>query len=188
MTFDLRHFYTSSYNNGYGRETAYKRFGILENLKFSSVLDVGSGPCFLYNWLINKNFSVIYEAVDIREECFQHCYCKTYTSVPTENKYDLVCLFGTVTYNIDNNELQNKLQLKQLLFDCKKICNSILLFTVFNKELKEQRKQQPQIPNALVYFSKEEITSMLHELSIFNFEIIQNDKLDKLEYFVICRL
>jgi hypothetical protein len=184
---NLRSFYSSSFNNGYGRLNAYKRFSILQDLNFSSVLDVGSGPCFLHDWLNLKNIDTTYEAVDIRDECFKHCNCVTYTSIPLKNKYDLVCLFGTVTYNINDNETQNKLQLKELLLQGKLVSNSLLIFTVFREFLRERYKNS-QFPNRFVYFTKEEIETMLHELSIFNFEIIENDELDKQEYLVICRL
>lgn len=173
--------------NGYGKQIAEKRFEILKSYKFSSVLDVGSGPCLLQNWLQTNNIKCSYEAVDIREDALSHCNCPTYTSIPINKSYDLVCLFGTVTYNVDHDEPKNKLLLKTLLLESKSVCNSILLFTVFKEAIREQNKNS--IPkDFFVYFSKEEIQNILEEIGIKTFEIIENDQYDHQEYFVICNL
>lgn len=173
--------------NGYGRPIAFKRFSILNQYKFDSVLDVGSGPCFLQEWLQENNIKAKYEAVDIRKDSLEYCKCQTYVQIPKNNVYDLVCLFGTVTYNIDQNEEKNKLLLKTLLKDSKDVCSSILLFTVFKKSFGEQNKNTPN-HDFFVYFSKDEIKIMLEKLNVFNYEIIENDEYDKNEYFVVCNL
>lgn len=173
--------------NGYGKDLAYKRFSILNDLKFESILDIGSGPCFLQNWLIENKINSEYEAVDIREECFKLCNCNTYKNIPSHRLYDMVCLFGTVTYNIDNDENKNKKILKDLLFKSKAVSNSFLLFTVFKESI---RKKHVDInpKNFFVYFHEDEIKNMLNSIGIFNYQIIENDKLDELEYFVLCHI
>lgn len=173
--------------NGYGKDLAYKRFSILNDLKFESILDVGSGPCFLQTWLIENKINSQYEAVDIREECFKFCNCNTYTTIPTHRLYDLVCLFGTVTYNIDNDETHNKKLLKDLLFKSKQISKLFLLFTVFKESIRiKHLNNNPK--NYFVYFSKDEIKNTLNEIGIFNYTIIENNDLDEFEYFVLCKI
>jgi hypothetical protein len=173
--------------NGYGKESAYRRFSILKDLKFESILDVGSGPCFLQSWLIENKIETHYEAVDVREDCFPFCNCPTHTKIPQNVKFDAVCLFGTVTYNIDNDEPKNKELLKKLLYQSKQVAKSFLLFTVFKEPLRKKHKNiNPK--NFFVYFSKNEIEGILKELSIPNFDIIENDDLDEQEYFVLCKI
>jgi hypothetical protein len=173
--------------NGYGKESAYRRFSILKDLKFESILDVGSGPCFLQSWLIENKIKSHYEAVDIREDCFQFCNCPTHTTIPLNLKFNLVCLFGTVTYNIDNDESKNKELLKKLLSQSKQVARSFLLFTVFKESLREKHKNKNP-KNFFVYFHEDEIKNMLNSIGIFNYQIIENDKLDELEYFVLCHI
>jgi hypothetical protein len=101
--------------------------------------------------------------------------------------YDLVCLFGTVTYNIDNDELKNKKILSELLKQSLKVCKKWIVFTVFKESTKEKYKNS--LPkNFFVYFSREEISEMLEGLGIYKFEILEKDELDKQEYFVICQM
>jgi hypothetical protein len=98
----------------------------------------------------------------------------------------LVCLFGTVTYNIDRDELKNKLILKQLLQSAKKVCSSTLIFTVFKETLKDELRVFQQ--DRFVYFSKVEIRNLLLSIGISNFEILEENQLDKSEYFVVCKM
>ena len=86
-------YYKNSLDVGYSSND-HNRFSVLDNLQFSSILDVGSGPCLLRSLFKN----VEYEAVDIREDTLSHCDCKTYISIPSRKKYDLVCFFGTFAY------------------------------------------------------------------------------------------
>lgn len=178
--------YRDGLSNGYGRAAAEKRFSILDRFSFSSVLDVGSGPCFLQDWLRLNRIKTSYEAVDIRPETLAHCKCPKYSSIPVSGKYDLVCLFGTVTYNIDGDELKNKLILKQLLQSAKAVCGATLVFTVFKETLKEELKVFQQ--DRFVYFSKVEIRNLLLSIGISNFEIVEENQLDKNEYFVVCEM
>jgi hypothetical protein len=186
MSFSINDIYRDGLSNGYGKAAAEKRFSILDRFSFSSVLDVGSGPCFLQDWLRLKDIKVHYEAVDIRPEALAHCKCPTYSAIPVSGKYDLVCLFGTVTYNIDRDELKNKLILKQLLQSAKKVCSSTLIFTVFKETLKDELRVFQQ--DRFIYFSKVEIRNLLLSIGISNFEILEENQLDKSEYFVVCKM
>jgi hypothetical protein len=94
------------------------RFSVLNDLKFSSVLDVGSGPCILKDVLRD----VIYEAMDIRKESLALCNCKTYTSIPDGNKYDLVCFFGVFTHG-------DKQQHRELLEKGVRCSNKYVVFS-----------------------------------------------------------
>jgi hypothetical protein len=185
--YDINSIYKTPRHNGYGKTCAYTRFSFLKNLSFQFVLDVGSGPCLLLDWLRENKFSALYEAVDIRSDALALCNCKTYNSIPEDQMYDLVCLFGTVTYNIDNDELKNKKILSELLKQSLKVCKKWIVFTVFKESTKEKYKNS--LPkNFFVYFSREEISEMLEGLGIYKFEILEKDELDKQEYFVICQM
>lgn len=186
MKYCLDDAYSTSTDNGYGKQLAEQRFKILKQLKpFTSVLDVGSGSCLLQKWLNNNiQHKVDYEAVDIREDALALCDCVKYTIIPVNKNYDISCLFGTITYNIDLDATKNKQILINLLLQCKNISKQII-FTVLKettefKILKYKR-------NKFVYFSKEEIKNMLEKLEINLVAIIETD-LDPDEYFVICEI
>lgn len=183
---ELRNIYKEGHSNGYGRETAEKRFEVLRGHKFSSVLDVGSGPCFLQKWLSLNRPEVEYSAVDIRPEALALCNCPTYEAIPLDKTYDLVCLFGTVTYNIDGDELKNKSILKTLLREAKQVCRSILIFTVFKEKTRSELRIFLQ--DRFVYFSELELRNLLTSLGIIQFDIAEYDGLDKNEYFVTCKV
>ena len=104
---DINYFYPTPESTGYNDEQYQRRFGILSPLEFSSVLDVGSGSCNLLKWLEQNKPEVAYEAMDIREDALALCPCKTHTKLP-KKKFDLVCLYGTVTYNIGEDKAKNK--------------------------------------------------------------------------------
>ena len=113
-------------SNGYGRNLAEKRFSVLlKDLKFTNVLDVGSGACFLKTWLQKSDISANYEAVDIRPEALALCDCTTYSATPRTGAYDLICLLGTVTYNLNDDVLKNKKTLKTLLKAAKKVAKEV---------------------------------------------------------------
>jgi len=95
-----------------------RRFSVLNRLEFSSVLDVGSGPCLLQNVLGD----ISYEAMDIREESLALCNCKTYTSIPARKKYDLVCFFGVFAYG-------DKEQCRELLAKGSKRAKKYVVFS-----------------------------------------------------------
>lgn len=102
--------YKSGSDSGYSFDD-FNRFNSLIDLKFKSVLDVGSGPCMLLRWLESRNAKVSYEAMDIREEALAECNCTTYNSIPKNKKYNLVCLFGVSDY-CNNDEVQKKEEFK----------------------------------------------------------------------------
>lgn len=186
MRQSLYDIYKDGSSNGYGKADAEKRFSILKDFSFKSVLDVGSGPCLLEAWLKDNHIAVHYEAVDIRPEALKLCKCPAYETVPQIGSYDLVCLFGTVTYNIDGDELKNKQILKKLLEQSLKVCKSLLIFTVFKESVKQELKVFQQ--DRFVYFSEIELRNLLLSIGISNFAITENNKLDKHEYFVICHV
>jgi SAM-dependent methyltransferase len=123
----IKYFYPNPEFTGYNDNQYNNRFGILTSLEFSSVLDVGSGSCNLLKWLEVNKAGITYEAMDIREEALALCQCKTHTKLP-KKKFDLVCLYGTITYNIDEDKVKNKQLLFDLLMNCKKISKKWLIF------------------------------------------------------------
>ena len=182
-TYTFKDVYKKPDDNGYGKSLAYQRFNFLKSLCFNSVLDVGSGPCFLHDWLKENKPETNYEAVDIRPEALELCKCKTYTEIPNYKNFDLVCLFGTVTYNIDYNLEKNK----NILIDCLQksinVSNHYVLFTVMKNEINTKATIDAK---RFVFYTLEEIKHLLNSLNIFDYEIIDNDVYDKEEYFIIC--
>jgi hypothetical protein len=127
-----------------------------------------------------------YEAVDIRADALALCDCPTYHSIPQQKAYDLVCLFGTVTYNIDHDEARNKEVLRDLLRQSIRVCRKWLVFTVFRESIR--KKYENSVPrDFFVHFSREEIGEMLEGLGIYRFGIVEDDRLDNQEYFVACQ-
>lgn len=182
----LKDFYPTPESNGYGIDNAFKRFEILLDLDFHSVLDVGSGPCLLSKWLTNVNKKVLYEAVDIRPDSLELCNCKTYSRIPLENKYELVCLFGTVTFNLEKDVSKNKNILKDLIVDSFSSCSKYLVLTVFRETFFNQAPNP--VKNTIVSFSREEILEMFSAFSYKNINIYERDDLDMYEYFVVVEL
>lgn len=184
MKYCLTDIYPNNTDNGYGKRLAEQRFNILKQLNlFTSILDVGSGPCLLQQWLtVNFSFPIQYEAVDIRQDTLALCDCMKYTTIPTDKKYDLVCLFGTVTYNIDYNTEMNKEILKKLLIQSKFIGKQIL-FTVLKESTEFKLLKYKR--NKFIYFSKNQIKNIISELGLNLISIIESD-LDPDEYFVVC--
>jgi SAM-dependent methyltransferase len=177
---DLNYFYPTPESTGYDDQKYQRRFGILSPLEFSSVLDVGSGSCNLLKWLEQNKPAVTYEAMDIREDALALCPCKTHTKLP-KKKFDLVCLYGTVTYNIGEDKAKNKQLLFDLLLDCKKIAKKLLIFTVMKEEgLMGLAKLQ------FVGYTRAELDELLSSVGLVANTI--HTQVDLGEYVVICNI
>lgn len=178
----LKDFYPNPESNGYGEKLAFLRFNVLKDLQFNSVLDVGSGPCLLQKWLINNKIESQYEAVDIRDETLSLCKCKTYNNIPLQNNYDLVCIFGTVTFNIDKDFDKNKSILKNLIHESVKVSKKYIVLTVFKNTI---IKKHPRIiVDRCVFFSEQEIKQMFYSEKVKQVIVKELDNIDKNEYFV----
>jgi hypothetical protein len=182
--YSLYDIYTNPMDTGYGEAFARKRFTTLLDIPFSSVLDVGSGPCFLHKWLIDNKIDAEYEAVDIRPDTLKNCKCPVYNTIPLDKQYDLVCLFGTVTYNVDYATETNRQVLVSLLQDSLRVSKQYILFTVIKKE-----GNHPAVfrANRFLYYSREEIVELLHTLNVKNFTVYSDENLDPNEWFVLCK-
>ena len=178
-TRDINYFYPTAESTGYSSELTEKRFSILRKLSFKSVLDVGSGKCNLHAWLKFNDLQVKYDAVDIREDALALCDCDTFTKIPSRRKYDLVCLFGTITYNINENKEENQKLLLDLLDQSFKSSKKYIVFSVIKKEV---IKGLSTIQ--LVSFTKEEIEQIASKYGKF----IIDDTTDPEEYIVILTL
>ena len=177
---DLNYFYPTAASTGYDEQKYQQRFGILSPLEFSSVLDVGSGPCNLLKWLEKNKPEVAYEAMDIREDALALCLCKTHTKLP-KKKFDLVCLYGTVTYNIGEDKAKNKQLLFDLLLDCKKIAKKLLIFTVMKEEgLMGLAKLQ------FVGYTRAQVEELVSSVGLVANTI--HTQVDLGEYVVICNI
>ena len=177
---DINYFYPTPESTGYNDQQYKNRFGILSPLEFSSVLDVGSGPCNLLKWLEQNKPEVAYEAMDIREDALALCPCKTHTKLP-KKKFDLVCLYGTITYNIGEDKAKNKQLLFDLLLDCKKIAKKLLIFTVMKEEgLMGLAKLQ------FVGYTRAELDELLSSVGLVADTV--HTQVDLGEYIVVCKL
>ena len=176
----IKYFYPNPESTGYNDNQYKNRFGILTQLEFSSVLDVGSGSCNLLKWLEVNKVGVTYEAMDIREEALALCQCKTHTKLP-KKKFDLVCLYGTITYNIDEDKAKNKQLLFDLLVNCKKISKKWLIFTTMKEEaLIGLSKLQ------LVGYTREQLEELISSVGL-TIDTVHN-QIDFEEYIVVCKI
>lgn len=175
-TRDIKYFYPKPESTGYSEELSDKRFSVLKNLKFKSILDVGSGCCNLNKWLFKNRIECKYDAVDIREDALALCDCDKYLKIPKRKKYDTVCLFGTVTYNIDQDIAKNKNILDNLLDEAFISARKYMVFSVLKDEkLFGLSKLQ------LVGYEKREIESIASRYG--NFKI--DEAKDENEYIAI---
>lgn len=167
-------FYNDSLDNGYSGQPPI-RFSMLETIGFTSVLDVGSGPCSLQKWLCDRGYTGHYEAVDIREDALTHCQCMTHTEIPN-NQYDLVCLFGTKGYNETGNKEENREEFKNLLMKSDEIVKKYLLFSVIKKEYDSDR---------IVGYEVDEVLEICKSLS--SSIICINSNIEPSEHMFICK-
>jgi hypothetical protein len=176
---DLNYFYSTPESTGYN-DQQQQRFGILTPLDFASVLDVGSGRCNLLKWLQINKTGITYEAMDIREDALALCPCKTHTKLP-KKKFDLVCLYGTVTYNIGEDKAKNKQLLFDLLTNCKKIAKKWLIFSVMKEEgLMGLAKLQ------LVGYTRAQVEELVSSVGLTIDTI--HTQVDLGEYIVVCKM
>jgi hypothetical protein len=174
----IKYFYPNPESTGYTDHQYKNRFDILTSLEFSSVLDVGSGSCNLLKWLEVNKAGITYEAMDIREEALALCQCKTHTKLP-KKKFDLVCLYGTITYNIDEDKAKNKQLLFDLLVNCEKISKKWLIFTTMKEEaLIGLGKLQ------FVGYTREQLEELVSSVGLTVDTV--HTQVDLNEYIVIC--
>jgi len=172
----ITYFYPKAESTGYSPELTEKRFSVLRQLNFKSVLDIGSGMCNLHKWLKQNDYNVKYDAVDIREDALALCDCDTFTEVPKRRKYDLVCLFGTVTYNIDEDKEGNRQLLKDLLEVAGKSSKKYIVFTVIKREV-----IQGLSALRLVSYTRKEVEALASSLGKY----VVIDDVDPDEYIVV---
>jgi hypothetical protein len=166
--------YKSSRDTGYA-EGNTERFQYLNKIAFDTVLDVGSGPCMLYDWLLSNDKICEYEAYDVRHDALEECKCITYQTLPN-NKYDLVCLFGV--YKLGIEEIQKeKQEFFDLLKNCKELSRRYLIYSVLKDTIPIKRAAR---------YSIEDIHSMVKLLEINIVEITHTS--DDTEYLVICEI
>ena len=109
-----------------------RRFESLRGLTFSSLLDVGSGPCRLHDWLRANGMDCHYEAVDIRTDSLALCDCPTHTGVPAPTHgrtFDVSCLFGTCGFLNDRSPDHQKETLVSLIRQCIPITRKHIVFS-----------------------------------------------------------
>ena len=158
---------------GYG-ELNSARFRSIANLDFTSVLDVGSGPCRLLSWLEASGRPHQYEAMDIREDALIHCRCKTHRTLPKDKTYDLVCLFGTCGFVGDKTEQYQKSLFASLLWECIPLSKKYLVFSGIRDTV--------NCPY-LVRYTEDEFMELVGSLPV-NFTI--DTRSDPAEWIAIC--
>lgn len=177
-------FFSDPTDNGYDSNGNTVRFNILSGITFSSLLDVGSGPCYLKTWLAENEINCSYEAVDVREDSLLLCNCTHYTEIPLNKQYDVVCLFETVGFNIDFDVTKNKNILNDLLTKSKQVAQKYVVFSVFN----ESKKQEISFTNKdeIVWFTEQELETILTSIGYTNYSIFERNDLHEYLYYVIC--
>ena len=176
----INYFYPTADSTGYNDWQYQNRFGILNALEFSSVLDVGSGACNLAKWLDKNKPGVAYEAVDIRDDALALCSCTTHNRIPNK-KFDLVCLYGTVTYNIDGDKAHNRQLLFDLLTDCRKIAKKWIVFSVMKEEVSIGLEKL-----RFVEYTRLQVEQLVFSIGL-TIETVHSE-VDLGEYIVVCNV
>ena len=187
---DIGFFYPSASHTGYNEVKSRRRFAVLDgipDLGSSTLLDIGSGPCNLLGWLRDNRHETHYEAVDIREDSLRLCPCApthTHTGVPTRPRtgaraWDIVCLFGTVTFNIGSDQEANRKTMRELLMSALSLHPKHIVFTAI-------RSDRLDGINAiqLVGYDREGIEELISMLSPDSWEIHEDP--DPYEWIVRC--
>ena len=118
--------------------------------------------------------------MDIREDALALCPCNTHTKLP-KKKFDLVCLYGTTSYNIGEDKAKNKQLLFDLLTNCKKIAKKWLIFSVMKEEgLMGLGKLQ------FAGYTRTELDELLSSVGLVANTI--NTQVDLGEYIVVCNI
>jgi hypothetical protein len=183
-TRDLNFFYPTAEFSGYERRSDEDRFGVLRSiaeLGSSTLIDIGSGPCRLFDWLRWNGYQTDYEAVDIREDSLRVCACapeRVYTRTPATQK-DIVCLFATVSMNIDSDQRRNRNVLIELLNQAKDMNPKHIILSVIRKE---EAKGLNLIQ--LVCYDRHQVEELIHFLNPRTFRIDETSYPS--EYIVLC--
>lgn len=183
-TRDLNFFYPTADSSGYDRTSDEARFGILRkiaDLDSSTLIDIGSGPCRLLDWLRHNGYRTDYEAVDIREDSLRVCACapeRVYTRVPASPK-DIVCMFATISMNIGSDQKGNRETLIRLLAEAKSLGPKHIVLSVIKKE---EARGLNRIQ--LVCYDRQQIEELVHFLNPKTFSIDETSYPS--EYAVLC--
>lgn len=187
---DIGFFYPSGSYTGYNEVKSNQRFSVLHgipDLGSSTLLDIGSGPCNLLGWLRDNGHETHYEAVDIREDSLRLCPCApthTHTGVPTHPRtgaggWDIICLFGTVTFNIGSDQEANRSTLRELLLSSLSLRPKHIVFTAIRRDCLDGINAIQ-----LVGYEKEEIAELISMLSPDSWRI--HEEPDPFEWIVEC--
>lgn len=187
---DLNFYYPTAAYTGYGEEKTERRFSVLHgipDLGSMNLLDIGSGRCNLLTWLRSNGYQTHYEAVDIREDSLRLCPCPpthTHTGAPTHPRtgargWDIVCLFGTVTFNIGSDQGANRRMLLDLLFQSVSLQPRHIVFTVIRSD-----RLHGLDAIQLIGFSKDQIMELIRCLEPTEHSI--HEDLDPNEWIVRC--
>ena len=168
--------YKSANDTGYC-QADYHRFGSLKNIKFTSVLDYGSGCCRLLEWLKKNEIECEYVPYDRRKDALSLCPCQTYTVLP-QKTFDVVCLFGTYDHLNSRPIEQWKSTYLETIREAKCHSGKYLIFTGI----------KDTIPWYTDWgrFSKQELISFCEQL---NLKILMIDEeTEPTEYIFICEI
>jgi hypothetical protein len=188
-TRDIGFFYPTAHYTGYDEPKSDRRFSVLHGvpeLGSSNLLDIGSGPCNLLGWLRRNKYETHYEAVDIREDSLRLCPCAhthTHTGAPahthTGARWDIVCLFGTVTFNIGSDQGANRKSMGDLLSNARSLLPKHIVFTAIRND-----RIHGLDAVQLIGYSKEEVSELAAALSPDSWEI--HEEPDPYEWIVRC--
>lgn len=183
-TRDLNFFYPTAEFSGYERRSDEARFGILRSiaeLGSSTLIDIGSGPCRLFDWLRRNGYQTDYEAVDIREDSLRVCACapeRVHTRTPATQK-DIVCLFTTVSANIGSDQKRNRDMLVSFIHEAKSFDPKYIVLSVIRKEGVSGSDLVQ-----MVCYDRQQVEELVHFLNPKTFRIDETSYPS--EYIVLC--
>lgn len=175
MSIEMEKYYTSDTSNDYSHFSTNKRFSYVFdsiNIHKKDILDFGCGTGNLYGWLKtnNKHFGS-YTGFDIRERTiefakrrYENSDALFTTSYPT-SQYDIIVLFGTISYAFDSNvDVCKSFYRKELQRAIVSLRDNGLLYVTLRKANKEYSKDNKM----MITYSHKDIESLDISFDISN--------------------
>ena len=167
MNLGLEKYYSSDVSNDFSNFSTEVRFSHVFNsteLSNKDILDFGCGTGNLYGWLKSNNKSYgSYTGYDLRTKTIEFAKNKyansdaRFTTSYPNKQYDIVVLFGTISYafdsNIDTCKLFYKKELQRAIGSLK---DGGLLYVTLRKDGKEYSKDNKM----MITYSLEDIKNL----------------------------
>lgn len=167
MNFEMEKYYTSDVSNDFSQFSTEVRFSHVFNsieLSNKAILDFGCGTGNLYGWLKSNNKPYgSYTGYDIRTRTLEFAKSKyansnaEFTTSYPDKKYDIVVLFGTISYAFDSNvDTCKSFYKKELQRAISSLKDDGLLYVTLRKNGKEYSKDNKM----MITYSLEDIKKL----------------------------